>query len=266
MFACTDDESPAPGEQTGGGNAKPNTVTGTVLDTQGRPMAGVKVRADNDALYGSAEVTTDANGRYTLPKLEIGGWKIYAWKEVSYKGHTYHLRMGMPRIEDYNAFSPGEEGAVKDFKWQLSGQIPDRSRGDRASWGYFGGALRFTNMDPDFNTLPVGTQVTITLTPVAGATHFDGSTPQTIKKTFTIDQANEYNYWIHDIPQSEYRITAESSKDGVVKPIKLTESLNTEFRSAIESFYFKPDLGTMGTYESGLQGPEDYPFYMQLGQ
>jgi protocatechuate 3,4-dioxygenase beta subunit len=50
--------TPGPGEE-----GQPYIVTGTVLDTQGRPMAGVKVRADNDALYGSAEVTTDASGK-----------------------------------------------------------------------------------------------------------------------------------------------------------------------------------------------------------
>ncbi len=262
-FACTDD-SPAPVENTDGGTATPYVVSGKVVDTQGRPLAGVKVRADNDALYGSAEVTTDANGNYTLPKLEIGGWKIYAWHDVEYKGHTYHLRMGMPTPADYDAFSPGEAGAVKNFKWQLSGQIPDRPRGERTSTGYFGGALRFTNMDVDAVSMPVGTVVTITLTPVAGATLFDGSAPQTIQKSFTIQQANEYNYWIHDIPQSEYRITAQSSKDGVVKTIYMSESIYDGYRDVIEGFYFKPALGSAGTYENGLLGPEDNTYYMQL--
>ena len=256
--SCTEHDH----EPTGPG--APYIVSGTVVDTQGRPMAGVKVRADNDALYGSAEVTTDANGKYTLPRLEIGGWKIYAWKEVNYKGRTYHLRMGMPNVADYDAFSPGEAGAVKNFRWQLSGPIPDRPRSDRSSSGYFGGVLRFTNMDADLNQLPAGTTVTVTLTPLAGATLFDGSTPQTIQRSFTIEKASEHHYWLHDIPQCEYRITAQSNKDGVVKPVYLTESLSTSFQAAIESFYFKPALNSSGTYESGLLGPEDKPFYMQL--
>ena len=70
--SCTKDDDPAPNDPQGG-NAQPYTVTGTVVDTQGQPMAGIKVRADNDAYYGSAEVTTDENGRYTLPQLELGG-------------------------------------------------------------------------------------------------------------------------------------------------------------------------------------------------
>jgi|GEM_PF-1366324 len=265
LAACTDPQ-PTPGQDQnkGGEKATPYAVTGTVVDTQGKPMAGVKVRADNDALYGSAEVTTDANGRYKLPKLEIGGWKIYAWKEVTYKGKTYHLRLGMPKTADYDAFSPGMEGAEKNFKWQLSGIIPDRPRSEKAASGYFGGTLRFSNMNADFLSLPAGTVVTVTLTPVTGATLFDGTTPTVVKKTFTVEDGAGLNYWIHDIPQSEYRITAESSQNGTKKTVLLSTNIGTGFGSAIESFYFKPAGMSVGTYENGLQGPEDAPFYMKV--
>jgi hypothetical protein len=263
LVACTDPE-PEPETQTGtGGKGTPYVVTGTVTDTRGNPMAGVKVRADNDALYGSAEVTTDANGKYTLPKLEIGGWKIYAWKQVTYKGKTYHLRLGMPNESDYDAFSPGKDGLIRNFKWQLSGMIPDRPRSEKSASGYFGGTLRFSNMNADFLSLPAGTVVTITLSPVAGATLFDGTVPSVVKKTFTIEDGAGLNYWIHDIPQSEYRITAESSRNGTKKTVLLSTNIGTGFGTAIESFFFKPAGMSVGTYENGLQGPEDAPFYMK---
>lgn len=241
-------------------SAAPYSVTGTVVDTKGNPMAGVKVRADNDALYGSAEVTTDANGRYTLPKLEIGGWKIYAWKEVSYKGKTYHLRMGMPAAVDYEIFSPPKEGVVKNFKWQLSGPIPDRPRSERSGSGYFGGTLIFTNLGPDFATILPGTAITITLTPVSGATLFDGSTPQVISKSFTIE-SGEFNYWIYDIPQCEYRITAESKLNGTTKKVLLSTESNSGHAEAIEGFYFKPSIVSGGDYENGMLSSNDNPFF-----
>lgn len=262
LFSCTDEEV-IPQEGTPGTSA-PYTVTGTIIDTKGNPVAGAKVRADNDALYGSAEVTTDANGKYTLPKLEIGGWKIYAWKEVSYKGKIYHLRMGMPNDSDYNAFSPGEKGAIKNFQWQLSGIIPDRPRSNKSPSGYFGGSLSFINMDPDANSIPKNTDITITLTPIAGAALFDGSTPQTIQKSFTIEGGNEFNYWIHDIPQCEYRITAESNLNGIKKIVLLSDNFYEGHSPAIESFYFKPDILSSGSYENGLLTPADNPFYMKL--
>lgn len=265
LAACTEPETVPPTDPgtEPDEKGKPYIVTGTVVDTQGKPMAGVKVRADNDALYGSAEVTTDAKGRYTLPKLEIGGWKIYAWKEMTYKGKTYHLRLGMPKESDYDAFSPGKEGAVKNFKWQLSGKIPDRPRSEQSSTGYFGGTLRFSNINSDFQSLPAGTVVAVTLTPVAGATLFDGSAPSVVKKSFTIEDGVGLNYWVHDIPQSEYRITAESTHNGTKKAVLLSTDIGTGFGAAIESFYFKPGLGSMGNYENGLLGPENTPFYMK---
>ncbi|WP_345226029.1 carboxypeptidase-like regulatory domain-containing protein [Hymenobacter koreensis] len=264
LTAC-DTETPSPTGTTdpAGPKPEPHTVTGIVVDTNGQPMAGVKVRADNSTLYGSAEVTTGADGRYTLPRLEIGGWKVYAWKEVSYKGHVYQLRMGMNTVADYNAFSPGESGAVKNFKWLLSGTIPDRPQQAHSSSGYFGGALRFANMDQNFAFIPRGTEVTITFTPVAGAKHFDGSAAQVIRKTFTIGESSQINYWLPDIPQAEYRITAESSLNGVRRTVLLTESLSRGFAPAIENFYFLP---ASRSYESGLLGPENTPFFMQQQQ
>ncbi|HEV7348262.1 carboxypeptidase-like regulatory domain-containing protein [Telluribacter sp.] len=236
-------------------------VTGTVVDTKGAPMAGVKVRADNSALYGSTEVTTDQQGRYKLPKLEIGSWKVYAWKEVNYKGKTYHLRLGMPAAADYDAVSPGKDGVVKNFRWQLSGQIPDRPRSERSGSGYFGGTLLFRNLGPDASTMAAGTVVTITLTPVAGATLFDGSAPTIIKKSFTIE-AGEYNYWVHDIAQCEYRITAEAKLNGAGRQIQLSKSVSSGHAAAIEGFYFKPHLGSSGDYENGLLTTNDDPFFI----
>lgn len=260
FFSCTDDDAHDHGHGTEG-PAAAYTVTGTVVDTKGNPMAGVKVRADNDALYGSAEVTTNAEGKYTLPKLEIGGWKIYAWKETMYKGKTYHLRMGMPAAVDYDAFSPGKEGAVKNFRWQLSGPIPDRPRSDRSGSGYFGGTLLFRNLGPDATTMAAGTEVTVTLTPVAGATLLDGSAPEIIRKEFTIVDG-EYNYWIHDIAQCEYRITAEGKLNGTTKPLLLSTSAYNGHAEAIEHFYFPPSPGSSGDYENGLLSSNDNPFFM----
>jgi hypothetical protein len=116
---------------------------------------------------------------------------VYAWKEVSFKGKTYHLRLGMPQAADYDAFSPGQKGAKKDLKWQLSGLIPDRPRSEKSPSGYFGGSLSFINMDSKAPSMPRGTEIKGNLTPVAGATLFDGSAPQTIVKTFVIDDVSE---------------------------------------------------------------------------
>jgi hypothetical protein len=114
-------------------------VTGTVRDTQGRPIAGAKVRIENDFLY--FDVTADSNGRYVSPSLPIGGYKAVAWANVTWEGMNYALRLGMPSAADYDFF--GSEGAVRNFEWQRTGRIPDRTADGAA--GYFGGALELMN-------------------------------------------------------------------------------------------------------------------------
>ena len=74
--------------------------------------------------------------------LPIGGYKAVAWARITYKGQTYTLRMGMPQETVYDFFDP-KPGVVRDFKWQLSGRIPDREAHDEQ--GYFGGTIKLTN-------------------------------------------------------------------------------------------------------------------------
>ncbi len=263
LTACSKTTDPTPPSPTHG-SGQADTVTGVVLDTQGQPVAGARVRADNKVVSGSIEARTDATGHYTLPGLVLGGWNIYAWKETTYKGKTYTLRMGMPTAADYNPFAPGSQGAVKNFQWRLSGEIPDRTRSDNSGEGYFGGTIRFVTLDNNFNALPANTTVTVTLTPVAGATLFDGSAPQVVKKQFVTEAASpaKYNYFLHDIPQCEYRITAESTYNGTTKALALSSDMSTPYTAAIASYYFKPD-GSSGSYENGLASPANEPVYLR---
>ncbi|MBF9219835.1 carboxypeptidase-like regulatory domain-containing protein [Hymenobacter ruricola] len=261
LASCKTPNPPAPANPDNSRFA--DTVQGNVLDTKGQPLAGVRVRAENDVTHSWAEVRTDAIGHYTFPKLEFGGWKIYAWHEVTYKGQPYTLRLGMPTAAGYDAFAPGSQGATRDFRWQLSGTIPDRPRTPGTSAGYFGGAIRLVNMDSNFTGMPVGTEVTVTLTPVAGATLFDGSAPQVIRKSFTVVPYTEThdNYWLYDIPQCEYRVTATSRLSGVAHSVGVSRSNIPPFQAALDGVYFKPAGG--GSYESGLQGPQNDPIYVR---
>src|SRR6476620_9434566 len=168
-----------------------NIVTGVVLDTKGKPIVGAKIRAENPTGYNiHVDGTTDANGKYTLKLTSIGGWVIYAWKTVTTEdGDIYYLRMAGEKESDYAAFAPGKTPVVRNFRWKLSGAIPDRSQARDFSSGYFGGSLRFVNTYSNEEggnptEMAEGTTVTITLTPVSGAKYLDGTTAtQAITKT-----------------------------------------------------------------------------------
>ena len=262
--SCIETEPPVPGTDPVAGA---NTVSGKAVDTKGNPMAGVKVRAENPAGYNIfVDGTTKADGTYSLTLPSVGSWKIYAWKEVNYKDKVFHLRMGMPQDADYDFFTPGNTGVVKNFVWKLSGRIPDRGASLENGWGYFGGSLRFVNFNSVVAAMANGTKVTVTLTPTTGATYLDG-TPATaagtVKKSFTITNAPGQNYYIGDIPVTEYRMSIESELSGVKKQVYVG---GNDYKNLYEwlEFDFNPASGSSGSYENGISTPVEFPYY--LGQ
>ena len=258
------EKDPVPPGSGGGDTSEANTVSGIAVDEQGKPLPGVKVRAENpsgDNIH--VDGTTGADGKYKLKLSHIGGWKIYAWKEVEYKGKTYHLRLGMKNHAEYDAFSTDGKAVVKDFVWKLKGRIPDRPASYENGWGYFGGSLRFVNFNALVPDMAAGTKVTITLTPVNGARYLDGSRATTpVVFSFTI-QNGKTNYYIGDIPVTEYRMSAESVLNGVTRQVYIGGNSTTRLYEWLE-FDFDPAPLSVGSYENGLKSPSDFPFY--LGQ
>ena len=248
-------------------SGKGKTVTGVVLDTKGNPVAGANVRAENDVINGWVEGITDQSGRYTLSGIEWGGWKIYAWKDVQFDNQTYHLRIGMPAAEDYNPFAGDlSKPVVKNFQWQMSGIIPDRTRNKLNPSGYYGGSINFKTLDIDFNALPDGTEVTVTCTPLAGATLFDGNAAQTVVKKFTAHDTRpaRYLYLIQDVPQSHYNISANCKINGQTKRIMMGWKIDQATHATIDNFSFQPTGSSHGSYESGIETQIDRPIFMRV--
>ncbi len=245
------------------GSGEPNTVVGTVVDAQGQPMAGVKVRAENPSGYNMhVEGTTNANGKYKLKISSIGGWKVYAWKEVEYGGKIYYLRLGMKNDADYDAFSTEDGTVVKDFVWKLNGRIPDRPASADYGMGYFGASLYFVNLN-DGLKLPAGTKVTVTLTPENGATYLDG-TPATavVTKSFTIGAGD--NYYIGDIKVSSYTMRLQSELNGTTKTVRVgVNSVLGNYFESISELYWDPHTLSTGSYESGIKTGTSISFYMK---
>jgi hypothetical protein len=193
-----------------------------------------------------------------LKLSSIGGWKIYAWKEVTYKDTVFSLRMGMENDVDYDAFATDDKAVVKNFVWKLSGRIPDRPASFENESGYFGATLRFINTSGVRPNMPAGTKVTITLTPVAGAKYLDGTAASgSIVKTFTMESGTSH-YYLGDIKVTNYHVTAQSEYNGVTKKVYL--GTYSDLREWLE-FDFLPAAGS-GSYENGIKTSGDTPFYM----
>ncbi|MBB1284940.1 carboxypeptidase regulatory-like domain-containing protein [Flavisolibacter sp. BT320] len=251
-------------ENPGNGSGEPNTVVGTVVNAQGQPMAGVKVRAENPTGYNIyVDGTTDAAGKYKLKINGIGGWKVYAWKEVEYGGKLYNLRLGMKNAADYDAFSTEDKTVVKDFVWKLDGRIPDRPASADYGMGYFGASLYFVNLN-DALKMPAGTKVTVTLTPEEGATYLDGTpATTTVTKSFTIGN-NGDNYYIGDIKVSSYTMRLQSELNGVTKTVRVgVNSVLGNYFESISELYWDPHTLSTGSYESGIKTGTSISFYMK---
>lgn len=175
-------------------NTEPGTVTGTVVDTMGRPIAGARVWIQPAITTGLVEVRTDAQGRYRVPGLIDEPYNAKAWAYVEYGGRQLCLRLGMESPVDYDAFVPSH-GAVRNFRWQLTGPIEDM----RGLNEYFGGMLRVMNTNAYAGS---GNRIELSFTPTGP--RIDGSSVAPF--TRTIDPSRDYD--VYDLPAGPYRVTA----------------------------------------------------------
>lgn len=188
--------------------SRPGTVTGTVVDTQGRPIAGARVWIQPSITTGLVEVRTDANGRYLAQGLVDVPYTAKAWTYVTYNGRQLCLRLGMGSPADYDSFVPSQ-GAVRDFRWQLTGPIEDLRNLNE----YFGGMLRV--MNTGYYT---GGRIELTFTPTGP--RIDGSTVAPFTRTLN-DPGRDYD--VHDLPVGPYRVTAALvGADGSRRPLRMS--------------------------------------------
>lgn len=246
---------------------KAYTVSGIIKDASGNPVPGARIRIENPTgnnIHYTA--STNEAGRYTVTVSAIGGYKIYAWREVEFNNEVYQIRLGMENDADYNAFSVPASGTIKNFVWKLSGRIPDRTISKENGTGYFGGTIKFINFNSITDQMPAGTQVTIKLTPLTGARYLDGtpSTGKTVEKTFTVLDGVGQAYYINDIPATHYKITASATLNGTNKNINIGSGTPDIFRNSAEH-YFKSEGGS-GSLENGLGSPNEYSYYIMFAR
>ncbi len=260
LLSCSKGNGNSTGNET---PDKPYTISGIIKDVAGNPVSGARIRVENPT-GNNIHYTTTSNeaGRYSVTVSAIGGYKIYAWREVEFNNEVYQIRLGMEADADYNAFNVPTGGIVKNFVWKISGRIPDRTVSKENGTGYFGGTIKFINYNSITNEMPAGTQVTIKLTPHTGARYLDGtsSTGKVVEKTFTIHNGVGQAYYINDIPATHYKITATSVLNGVNKNVSIGSGTPDVFNISGDH-YFKSEGGS-GTLESGLGSPNEYSFYL----
>jgi hypothetical protein len=227
-------------------SAKPFTVSGVVTDTKGRPLEGAEVSLNADFLYGQARVTTGADGRYEIGDLIKATYRASAWIKTGYAGGVVCQRLGMDRPSDYNSF-PVSEGAVRNFRWQLTGEIG-------ATDTFYGAQVQIWDFDSDVRAK--SRAVEFTLTPTGPLV--DGSTGAVIVREAALDYPASDD-GIYDIPLGTYRMTAELiSKDGGRTPLAL-KGLDAETYAPEIDLVWQPEARCGFGFDSGVA-----PFFVQI--
>ncbi|MBZ9750275.1 hypothetical protein K7W42_05290 [Deinococcus sp. HMF7604] len=177
----------------------PYVMTGVVKNSAGQPLAGVKVFADNTLYHNmNALATTDAQGRYRLElPREVGTWRAGAYVQRPYGGGIWESRL---YADNAAAFS-GDQGAIRNFTWRLTGVSEERPLGGTV-W-----------IHPDWAGVDYDTNdVELTLTPVGPL--LDGSVGQAVTWRLGDDYTRE------DIPVGTYTLTARQiSSTGQKRPM-----------------------------------------------
>lgn len=205
-----------------GGSATAGYLVGQVTDSQEKPLPGATILADNTLLYNShVETSSDAKGNYRV-KTPTGSYRAIAQIKKSYNGKNYTLDLK----PDNTAAFAGDDGAVRNFQWQLTGEDPEQSG------RYYGGEV---TLDKDImSELYDVENIEFTFTPVGPL--IDGSTGKTLKLKSGEPHSNSYGR-IPDVPIGRYRITAVHQPTGTVVQVKNKNGTYASDGSATLDFY-----------------------------
>ncbi len=188
----TQGQNPKPSPAPNPGTARPFHMVGVVKNSQGKPLANVRVGADNTVLDGSELWTvTDGQGRYDLDLSNfplLNSWTATANLAVNYHGQSYTL---YPEVDTPAPFL-GQDGAARNFTLKLTG---------RSSGGGYHGALLYANFGlSEAGEMPEFSDVEYHLEPDGPL--IDGTTGD----SFTLKWAQ----LPFEVPQGSYTVTARS--------------------------------------------------------
>ena len=111
-------------------------ATGKAIDTNGNPLVGAEVAVENTLVgyHSSANGATDTNGNYQINLSTVGTFHASAYLNKTFNGKQYKLAL---HCDNNEAF--GNEGAVRNFEWKLTGTKPV------AADGFYGAAVELYN-------------------------------------------------------------------------------------------------------------------------
>lgn len=225
--------------------AKPGSVVGRVLNSAGKPLAGVTVGIYGTTFAGENtrfEAETDAAGRFTQ-RLPDGIYGTTAYHKARYNDRNYRFTLS-PRDGITAKKHDSTRGFVKEFVWKISGLKPgaEPGGGDTGAEAlkYYGGYVYLTSKEEGFGGdrvyFPKGSTLVVTMTPRGKL--IDGSTGgvKTFRRTFDKDITSGIATHLMDIPVGLYTLSAQlQTPDGAKRDlgVKLSGAFDAPFSPAV---------------------------------
>lgn len=222
QLGCTE-----PGSDPGTPSSQALVASGQVLDSQGAPMPGVQVFADNTLGYNSNLLgVTDAQGRYRIVLPEVATtWKVTASITHSMNGEEFRFDMH----PDNPAAFAGVDGGVRNFRWRMSGERPDGNVYGNSVW-FYGNPTEefdFDDRELEYMLVPVGPLV-------------DGTSGQTVTR---MGEDTGSGWGVGDVPFGRYRISARHAPTGRALRVRLRDQ--GDYTSSVEGTFTSANgLGT----------------------
>jgi hypothetical protein len=216
---------------------EPNIIKGRVIDAASQPIVGAVVNADHALRYNAnIQARTGKDGMYRL-KVPAGPYRVTAkltrdFLDVRY---TFDLHPEMP--DDVN----GDEGAVRDFTWRLSGRRPPPSD------GFYGGLVVAYTRPGDFSVQI--SDIELSLTPDGKL--IDGSNGKSItgKLVSTGD-----GFALRDVPVGNYKITARHvAKGEAAAPLQVRVRNTGEFVANVTTTILAPYGGNLPIHKVEIE-------------
>jgi len=218
--ACTDDENPSPDEV----RPEKGYITGKVTNTDGSPLKGAKIVADNTMIYASYSLgTSDENGKYKIQLPGVGTFMTSAQVVREYNGKRYELDLDPDVYEELSI-----DGGVRNFNFKLTGRRPE-------GVGYYGATIEVNKAI--MSSIPDSENIEFTLEPVGNL--IDGSKGKTLKLKHGAPYSEDYGR-IVDVPLGRYVMTAYYNGDEGKMPLKLRKHFSEDNYESELTIDFEP--------------------------
>lgn len=202
---------------------KKGIVSGVVTDAKNLPVKDAGITIEHTVWYNSyLFASSDHDGKYqvSLPDDPAGDWTAKAQILKNAYGQTYKFDLEPDKTGAFNKAS----GAVRNFKWRLSGQRPGGS-------GYYGAHVDLYPFGTDVDM----TKVKLLFTPFPGETSLiDGTTAASFERPV---EEVAGTFMAKDVPIGKYTVKIVYTGKKLLLNNRYTDDIDEESKTVVFGKY-----------------------------